>query len=387
MTTILSKFVTAFASFKLSVAILFGLFVLTWLGTLAQTHTGLHAVQKMYFDSWYLIQPIFGPINLPLPGAFTLMILLVINLTCGGIIRLRRRWDHLGILITHLGIALLLIAGFVKVYYADEGPMQLFEGQEKAEYMSYYAWEIQLIEPLNEGGYREYIIDEDDFVALARDQRVVYRSEDLPFELLLSNFMASCQPAQKGPMFEVRVPVVDGFFLQERRPEMQAEFNIAGCYLRIRDLATGREQQGILWGRGDRAEPMPFGFDAGGRRWGALLRKKRWPLPFSVKLDYTEQQRHPGTTMARSFLSDVVVSDGSVTLKARIQMNEPLRYKGYILFQSGWGDRPAKYTVLAVVRNPSDQWPLYACIIITLGLVIHFSRTLLRYIQREARTA
>ena len=68
-------------------------------------------------------------------------------------------------------------------------------------------------------------------------------------------------------------------------------------------------------------------------------------------------------------------------------MNEPLRYKGYVLFQSGWGDRPAKYTVLAVVRNPSDQWPLYACIVITLGLVIHFSRNLLRYIQREARTA
>jgi hypothetical protein len=170
---------------------------------------------------------------------------------------------------------------------------------------------------------------------------------------------------------------------------MVAESNVAGCYLRIRDHATGVEQQGILWGRGSRGDAVPFGFDAGGRRWGAVLRKQRWPLPFAVKLEYTEQQKHPGTSMPRSFLSDVVVSDGDLTQKARIQMNEPLRYKGYVLFQSGWGELPGlgKYTVLAVVSNPSDQWPLYACIVITVGLIIHFFRILMRYIQREARSA
>jgi cytochrome c biogenesis protein ResB len=82
------------------------------------------------------------------------------------------------------------------------------------------------------------------------------------------------------------------------------------------------------------------------------------------------------------------VTDAGVTQKARIQMNEPLRYKGLVFFQSGWGEMArGKYTVLAVVQNPSDQWPLWACIVITLGLTIHFSRLLFRYVRREAREA
>ncbi|MHC5065047.1 MAG: hypothetical protein ACYTG5_13860, partial [Planctomycetota bacterium] len=316
----MGKLIEFLSSFKLSVAILFGLFILTWLGTLAQVEMGLHGAQKKYFDSWFLIQPLFWTMALPLPGGFLLMLLLVINLTCGGIVRLRKRWDRLGILITHLGIAFLLLAGFVKMYYANEGPLQLFEGQEKSEYSSYYAWEIQLVETLNEGGYREYVIPEEDFVGFGSDRKVTFGSDELPFDLVVHHFMPNCQPAQKGPMFTVNVPVVDGFYLREMAPSTEAEANLAGVYVAVVDPTNKNAQEAILWaGEGGMGETM-FGFDAGGTRWGAVLRKKRWPLPFSVQLEYTEKQEHPGTTMPRSFLSDVVVTDAGVTQKARIQM-------------------------------------------------------------------
>ncbi len=392
MSSLGGKLIESFSSFKLSVGILLGLFILTWLGTLAQVDLGLHAAQKKYFDSWFLVQRLFSigdwSMALPLPGGFLLMLMLVVNLVCGGIVRLRRRWDRVGILITHLGIGFLLVAGFVKMYYANEGPLQLFEGDEKAEYSSYYAWEIQLVETMAEGGYREYVIPEDDFIDLGPDNKVTYGSDELPFDLVVQHFMTNCQPAQKGPMFTVSVPVVDGFYLREMAPGLQAEANLAGVYISVVDPETSLPQEGILWAGESGLNETMFGFDAGGTRWGAVLRKRRWPMPFSVRLEYTEKQEHPGTTMPRSFLSDVVVTDAGVTQKARIQMNEPLRYKGLVLFQSGWGEMPrGKYTVLAVVQNPSDQWPLWACIIITLGLTIHFSRLLFRYIKREAREA
>jgi hypothetical protein len=38
-----------------------------------------------------------------------------------------------------------------------------------------------------------------------------------------------------------------------------------------------------------------------------------------------------------------------------------------------------------VVQNPADQYPLYACIVIALGLALHYSRKLLRHIRAEAR--
>jgi hypothetical protein len=43
------------------------------------------------------------------------------------------------------------------------------------------------------------------------------------------------------------------------------------------------------------------------------------------------------------------------------------------------------FSVFAVVRNPSDQVPLYACIVIGMGLLIHFGRKLVFYLKAEAR--
>jgi hypothetical protein len=37
------------------------------------------------------------------------------------------------------------------------------------------------------------------------------------------------------------------------------------------------------------------------------------------------------------------------------------------------------------VRNPADQYPLYACIVIATGMILHFGRKLTRYIRVEAK--
>ncbi len=73
-------------------------------------------------------------------------------------------------------------------------------------------------------------------------------------------------------------------------------------------------------------------------------------------------------------------------------MNEPLREQGLVVYQASWGPQNARpgdplFSTLSVVRNPADQFPLYACIVIATGLVFHFSRKLVRYIRIEARTS
>ncbi|MCL4693606.1 MAG: hypothetical protein KJ060_13990, partial [Candidatus Hydrogenedentes bacterium] len=71
------------ASYAFGIVILFFLLVLTLLGTLDQVDHGLFAAQEKYFNSVFLVQEVFGVPLLPLPGVYSLLVLLFINLTLG----------------------------------------------------------------------------------------------------------------------------------------------------------------------------------------------------------------------------------------------------------------------------------------------------------------
>ena len=81
--------------------------------------------------------------------------------------------------------------------------------------------------------------------------------------------------------------------------------------------------------------------------------------------------------MPRVFKSDVLVrAEGSQPESMLIEMNAPLRRDGVIAFQSSWGPQNAGpgdrlFSVFTVVENPSDQWPLWSCIVIGIGREIH----------------
>ena len=127
-------------------------------------------------------------------------------------------------------------------------------------------------------------------------------------------------------------------------------------------------------------------------RFAVELRKERYPMPFTVVLrDFTKED-HPGLDMPKAFSSDVTVIEDGSARPVRIEMNQPLRDGGLVLYQASWGPSGAPpgtplFSTLSVVRNPADQWPLYSCIVIAAGLVLHFSRKLARYVRVEARKA
>ena len=65
--------------------------------------------------------------------------------------------------------------------------------------------------------------------------------------------------------------------------------------------------------------------------------------------------------------------------------DEPLRDGGLVLFQASFAQLPNGQleSTLAVVKNPSDQWPLISCIIIAVGMLMAFVQKLLRYIEAQ----
>ncbi len=99
------------------------------------------------------------------------------------------------------------------------------------------------------------------------------------------------------------------------------------------------------------------------------------PVPFSVKLLDFRKTDYPGTEMAAAFESDVELSDPSrgVTFKKRISMNNPLKYRGYSLFQSSYVQGPKETTILSVRNDPGVPFVYTGFLIVLAGVITLFT--------------
>ncbi len=385
--------VNFFSSQGLTVVLLLFLGLLTFLGTLEQQYSGLYDVQKRYFESKYLLVDL-GIVVLPLPGGMLVQGLLFINILVGGIVRMKK--SNVGILITHVGIAFLLFSGFWKHKFSQEGHVTLYENESAKHYESYYTWEISISRQLEDGKYEEYVIPHENLVDATGSEKVTLFSSELPFDLEVHRFMRNASPEGFDGMKDPGVPVVDGVYLGELRPEKESEHNRAGIYADVVVKKTGQRHEGVLWGfdfhKATRRQAANWAVEVDGTEWLIDLRHTRFPMPFTVTLDKFTKEEHARTTMPRVFSSDVSVAQVDDNRKIKIEMNEPLRDEGLVLYQSGWGPQTAEpgdplFSTLSVVRNRADHWPEYSCWIIAVGLLIHFIKKLWKYIQVEVAKA
>jgi hypothetical protein len=383
-----NRVLAVFSSLATSCVLLSLLGLLTWLGTLEQTQSGLYEVQRKYFESFVLVHHV-GSVPIPLPGANLVMSLLLVNLVVGGLVRLRKGWSTAGILVAHLGIVMLILSAFVKHRFSEDGHVTLYEGEKRDHFESWFRWELVIAEDaadLGNGRVREHVVP-DERIVEARDHSVRVTAPDLPFAIEIERSWQNCRPEWTAPPHarEAAASIVQ---LVERPPEAQAEGNIAGATLSIVEDANGTRRTALVWG----AESRPFTFVAAGRRWAVTLRKENYPLPFTLGLQKFTKEDHPRSDMPRSFASDVEIREASTTRDVRISMNEPLRDSGLVVYQASWGPSNAMpgqrlFSTFAVVRNPADRGPFCACLVIAAGLLFHFSRKLLRFVRRKGLPA
>jgi len=374
------------SSYGLACFLLLNLFLLTLFGTLYQVDNGLYVAQKRYFESWWVVQR--SPVPLVMPGGLTCMGLLSLNLFLGGLVRIRKSARTAGVIVIHLGVALLLASGLVKLQFSDDGNLRLYEGEQSDEFESYYLWEVAVWDAAATGPVEEHLIPHEQLVDLSEGRTRRFTSPALPFELELGNFLVNCRAMPKGDRWEAASPVIGGYAFLAQPVDPERERNAAGLVARVSDRATGATSQHLL----PALEMYPATFESGGKTWAIALRHKRYPMPFAIRLEDFRKEDHPGMNLAKSFESDVVKVEGGAAQKVRIQMNEPLRHGGLVLFQSSWGPEGAPpgtplFSVFSVVRNPSDFWPLYSCIVIGLGLLLVFLPKLWRFVLSQRARA
>ncbi len=376
-------------SYGLACVILILLLILTLLGTLEQEDRSIYDVQREYFESTFVVSRVLGRADdgtggfpIVLPGAYLLLTLLSVNLLVGGMIRIRKKGRTVGILICHVGIAVLLVGGLIEYHYSTKGNMQIWEGDSNREFKSYYLWELAIVERKSDGSIREFVAPHEQFAELDEDGHSLFQSDDLPFDVELRDFKRNSRPVPAGR----GARGVDGFLLADVAPDQKAERNAAGLYATIIDKKTQSRTRAILWGW----QAYPHQLSVGGTTYDLDLRKQSYPLPFALDLNRFVYEQHPGSMKPKEFSSYVTRRAGKSTEDVHITMNEPFRHGGYTFYQSGWGPQgiPSAhverwYTVFSVVKNPADIIPEIACYLIALGLLIHFLYKLALYIIRE----
>jgi hypothetical protein len=380
-TSFAQRVVAFFSSLTLAGVLLGLLALLTFLGTIAQVDHGLYDVQGRYFESLFFVHHA-GPVPIPLPGGGLVMGMLFVNLLVGGVVRLKKGARNAGVVVAHVGMLVLLASGFVEFAKSVDGHTTLYEGRSADWYQSYTENELFVAELVGGAPAREWVVPARAFERATPSAPV--RAEGLPFDLSVTHWFVNADVARKGPMFNVDVPVVDGYYLTPLPKAKEAERNGTAAVARID--ANGTTREGLLWS----FSAAPWTVDVDGQTYAIDLRRARHALPFTVRLDDFKKEDHPGTTMPAWFSSDVTVTNGGVSRPVLISMNEPLRESGVVAYQASWGPPNSPpgtplFSTLAVVANPADQWPLVSCVIIAAGLLYHFGRMLVKHVRREVR--
>jgi len=321
---------------------------------------------------------------IPLPGGYTLLALFAVTIV-GGMLRIRRSWNRAGLLLAHFGVLVMIASSAITFYFSDRGHMQLYPNQQSNEYLSFNDWNIEIGKPA--AGAELQLIPDTFFKDLQSGQSREFDSKDLPFDVSVTRYTPNGVPIRESVSMQgADAPVVDGFRILSLPIEKEAETNIPAVYVTFTDKASKEKTEGILWG----LDEEPFTVKSGDVFYAVGLERKRFRVPFTVHLDTFKADFHPGTTMASAYESHITKKENGAEEKIDIYMNHPLRHHGLTFFQASYGPENARpgdtmYTVFEVVRNPADQGPLVACIIVGAGLLVHFTQKLLGYMRAESR--
>ncbi|MCW1886222.1 cytochrome c biogenesis protein ResB [Luteolibacter flavescens] len=399
------------SGFGLATILLVILMIQTWLATLEQVHYGLHATLQKYFDihQWYILpdagvfsEGLLGKHLPPLPGGYWVCALLALNLTLGGLVRMRKGWKTAGVLMSHFSIVFMIIAGGVAQLKEERGVMMLSEEQDgplpkTADYANSFTETTVEITEIKDGkpvGPVHFIKDAYYLDLGPGDVRKVNLPK-LPFDIALQGYVQNAKAISTSSMAPSRGEVaLDGWFIFSQEPNKETELDSPGLHARIMPRDGSKPQDMLLVATGPESfgPRAPVTVRSGDRTFTVRLDKRVWPVPFQVTLVDARSEYHPNTSRPKLFESDVIRTQNGQETKHFIEMNEPMRQGGLTLYQrtmmngpSGAGQE-ATISGFEVVRNPSDKWPEWSIYIASIGLCVHFITKLVTFLRRGKST-
>ena len=349
------------------------LIVIVFFGTIAQKDVGLYASQVKYFSSYYFLFAGF----LPLPGGRITIIIMTVNLASSLFKKNLWKMKKLGIIIVHIGGLLLLIGGGITAKFSAEGNMVIGEGERSDHVDDYHDMELAFVNTSLEDSLEYTIFDAP---LLGEGKRIKYDKLGIQIDIIdhIKNVRIE---SRISPADSIYKGFLNDFVIIPKQPEKENTQNRPGLIFKIE--GTGKETDGIYGAfLGQR---VPDTFEIGGELFFTEFRRKRTYLPFAIELLDFKKVMHPGTNVAKSFSSEVNLIENKIPRRVLIQMNEPLRHRGYTFYQASFVDGLDKETtVLATVKNYGRMFPYISSIIMSIGLLIHLLINLPKMLKKRS---
>ncbi|MBC8312068.1 MAG: cytochrome c biogenesis protein ResB [Candidatus Marinimicrobia bacterium] len=344
---------------KIFVFTIMWMMILVFVGTIAQRDMGLYYAQQKYFSNWLAW---FGPI--PVPGGRLTMLVMFLNMT--SLLFRQTLWKikKIGIIIVHLGALLLLIGGGITAWFSFEGNMVLDEGGQSNFIVNSQQSELAFINTTQ--------LDYDDVFSLPEKILTngnVLNPPDLPFSIEVIQFHPNAEAVRRTqPKGDYYHGLAKNFLLMPKENEKESEMNRSGVLFKISD--TNSDADGIysLF----LGQSIPQTLQVKDESFTLVLRRERIYLPFAIELLDFKRVLHPGTTIPKSFSSQVNLIENNIPRRVMIKMNEPLRHESYTFFQASFSQSESGETsILAVVKNYGRLFPYISSLIMSFGLLIH----------------
>jgi len=289
-----------------------------------------------------------------------------------------------GIVLIHGGIGLMMLSELIVGTKHIETQMLIREGETVNYAQDIRSLELAVIEMKEDGEDRVVVVPG----RYVRRQESISHAE-LPFDIEVLQFMQNSSLRRAGPMEPN--PADTGLGVQqiaeERRSgtgtDMGGKVDLSSAYVLFKDedgeplgtylLSIELGEQPVI------VDGKPYFVD---------LRFERIYKPYSVTLLDVSKRDYIGTDTPRDYSSVIRLVDPTRNVDRddiRIWMNNPLRFAGETFYQSDY-QRLAdgtEITGLQVVANYGWMIPYVSCMIVAVGLLFHFSQTLLRFLRRR----
>jgi len=411
-----------FTSLRLTVTLLALGILLVFVGTVAQADEGLYQAQSRYFKHWFVNGiTFFGhKVPVPLPGGYTIGVLLLVNLVSAHIKRFQWSATKFGIHLTHVGVILLLVGQLFTDVFSRETQLRFHEGQSRSWSESAMDYELAFITDAR-GDSEDVVVIPDKLLAKGGE----LKHEKLPFAVRVKSFWKNSDPSFRAPMQQNSEPLttngVARHFDFREEPitrkmdaknvptaviEMVSDKSSLGTWVapgwagdEVMVEALGdnfQRQMGAQMAQtliGRLTEPQTV--EAGGKKFTFALRPARAYKPYSLTLLKATHKTYTGSDIPRDFRSRVRLENPATgeNRETEISMNDPLRYGGLTYYQYQMaademvqraGRTPS--STLQVVRNPAWLTPYAGCGIVAAGLVIQFMIHLVGFVSRRKTT-
>ena len=377
----LERLYRIFTSLRLTVALLgLGLVLVFW-GTLAQVHRGLYDVQGEFFRSFLIY---WGPKGaswkIPVfPGGYLIGGVLLLNLIASQLRRFSFSASKTGLWMVHVGLILLLLGQLLTDLLSRESSLHLREGETRNYSETEREAELAVIDATDPNSDKVVAISQG---VLAREKSI--RPGDLPFTIQVKQFFGNSVVQNRVAGSATPAAATQGIgprAIVQGVPRV-TEMDKRDVPSAVVEIETPQGSLGT-WLVSEYVE-QPQAFTCNNRTYQIALRPRRHYKPYSIQLVKFEHDVYPGTDIPKNFSSLVQVVNPSQreSREVLIYMNQPLRYEGKTFYQASFGKNDT-LSVLSVVENPGWLLPYVSCVLVSLGLLVHFAIVLRRSLKRR----